>query len=228
MAALEGPFPTLEQMAVFPDAWPAGQVPYLFGESFLRHLAGRSRARGGRRDQPRLRGQARCRSSSGRPAGRRSARTTATCGGSGPRRCARASGSRSAPSTARGVTRAAALTADGRVNLSPAWSPDGARIAWLRDDGGDYPGRVGHGRRRLGPRGASRRTTSRRPPRGRRSPGARTGGGSTTRSRGLSAARRCSTTSGPATPGAARRRASPADCAPATRTRRPTAARSRS
>ena len=41
MAALEGPFPTLDQMAVLPDAWPAGQVPYLFGESFLRHLAER-------------------------------------------------------------------------------------------------------------------------------------------------------------------------------------------
>ena len=41
MAALEGPFPTLDQMAVTPDAWPAGQVPYLFGESFLRYLAER-------------------------------------------------------------------------------------------------------------------------------------------------------------------------------------------
>jgi hypothetical protein len=39
MAALEGPFPSLDQAAVFPDFWPAGQVPYLFGESFTRYIA---------------------------------------------------------------------------------------------------------------------------------------------------------------------------------------------
>jgi hypothetical protein len=39
MAALEGPFPTLDRMAVFPDTWPSGQVPYLFGESFTRFIA---------------------------------------------------------------------------------------------------------------------------------------------------------------------------------------------
>jgi Tol biopolymer transport system component len=38
MAALDGPFPTLDQAAVFPDFWPSGQVPYLFGESFLRFI----------------------------------------------------------------------------------------------------------------------------------------------------------------------------------------------
>lgn len=41
MAALENRFPTLGQAAVFPDSWPGGQVPYLFGESFIRFLAGR-------------------------------------------------------------------------------------------------------------------------------------------------------------------------------------------
>jgi hypothetical protein len=40
-AALENRFPTLAQAAVFPDSWPGGQVPYLFGESFIRFLAGR-------------------------------------------------------------------------------------------------------------------------------------------------------------------------------------------
>lgn len=39
MAALEGPFPTLDRMAVFPDTWPSGEVPYLFGESFTRFIA---------------------------------------------------------------------------------------------------------------------------------------------------------------------------------------------
>ncbi len=41
MAALEGPFPTLDKMSVFPDSWPSGQVPYLFGASFSRYIADR-------------------------------------------------------------------------------------------------------------------------------------------------------------------------------------------
>ena len=39
MAVLEGPFPPLSQMAVFPDSWPSGQVPYLFGASFTQFIA---------------------------------------------------------------------------------------------------------------------------------------------------------------------------------------------
>ncbi|HEX9021348.1 MAG TPA: BamA/TamA family outer membrane protein [Nitrospirota bacterium] len=39
MAVLEDRFPRLGQAAVFPDFWPAGQVPYLFGESFTRFIA---------------------------------------------------------------------------------------------------------------------------------------------------------------------------------------------
>ncbi|MHB8844795.1 MAG: TolB family protein [Nitrospirota bacterium] len=38
-AVYEGAFPTLDKMSVYPDAWPAGQVPYLFGESFNRFIA---------------------------------------------------------------------------------------------------------------------------------------------------------------------------------------------
>jgi len=41
MAALEGPFPSLGQAAVFPDFWPSGQVPYLFGGSFTRYIVER-------------------------------------------------------------------------------------------------------------------------------------------------------------------------------------------
>ncbi len=40
-AMLEGAFPSLGSMSVYPDAWPAGQVPYLFGESFNRYIAGK-------------------------------------------------------------------------------------------------------------------------------------------------------------------------------------------
>ncbi|HEY6011624.1 MAG TPA: hypothetical protein VIX18_09145, partial [Nitrospirota bacterium] len=39
MAVLENRFPKLSQAAVFPDFWPSGQVPYLFGEGFTRYIA---------------------------------------------------------------------------------------------------------------------------------------------------------------------------------------------
>jgi Tol biopolymer transport system component len=39
MAVLEDKFPRLGQAAVFPDFWPAGEVPYLFGEGFTRFIA---------------------------------------------------------------------------------------------------------------------------------------------------------------------------------------------
>ncbi|OGR31681.1 MAG: hypothetical protein A2005_09875 [Desulfuromonadales bacterium GWC2_61_20] len=38
MATLEGPFPTLSQAAVFPDSWPSGETPYLFGVMFYQYL----------------------------------------------------------------------------------------------------------------------------------------------------------------------------------------------
>ena len=38
-AMLEDGFPELDLMSVFPDSWPSGQVPYLFGESFTRFIA---------------------------------------------------------------------------------------------------------------------------------------------------------------------------------------------
>ena len=152
MAALEGPFPTLDQMAVLPDAWPAGQVPYLFGESFLRYLAGASAAKKSP-ELSRAYGGRPCPFWSSPPAGGSSARSTATSGAvvGG---AAGASRDLERAVAARGLTRSTALTTDGRFNGSPAWSPDGRRIAWLRADGRDYPGiwvmnADGSGRRRL-------------------------------------------------------------------------------
>jgi len=39
MAVLDERFPTLGSMAAFPDTWPAGEVPYLFGGAFNRYIA---------------------------------------------------------------------------------------------------------------------------------------------------------------------------------------------
>jgi Tol biopolymer transport system component len=41
MAVLDGRFPTLAQAAVFPDSWPAGETPYLFGVKFYDYLVER-------------------------------------------------------------------------------------------------------------------------------------------------------------------------------------------
>jgi len=138
MAALEGPFPTLDQMAVLPDAWPAGQVPYLFGESFLRYLAERF-GRGGIADLSRDYG--------GRPLPFLAESTGREVLGEEYRDLwgawsaeLRARSDELARAiTARGLTHSTALTTDGRINAAPAWSPDGRRIAWLRADGYDYP-----------------------------------------------------------------------------------------
>jgi Tol biopolymer transport system component len=139
MAALEGPLPTLDQMAVLPDAWPAGQVPYLFGESFLRYLAGRF----GRESVANL-----SRAYGGRPLPFLVESTGRGVLGEGYRdlwagwiadlRSRSLEQQRAVASL--GPTPSTPLTADGRFNGSPAWSPDGRRIAWLRADGSAEPG----------------------------------------------------------------------------------------
>ena len=139
MAALEGPFPTLDQMAVLPDAWPAGQVPYLFGESFLRYLAERfgrekiaalSQAYGGR-PLPFLV------ESTGRGVLGEEYRDLWSEWSAELREQCR---DLERTVAARGLTPSTPLTTDGRFNGSPSWSPDGRRLAWLRADGSDDPG----------------------------------------------------------------------------------------
>ncbi len=153
MATLEGSLPTLGEMAVLPDRWPAGQVPYLFGESFIRHLDHRL----GRERVARI-----SRDYGGRPLPFLVGSTGRGALGLGYRELWREWSlsllerfqAQEARLTARGLTRAAELTQDGRFNGSPAWSPDGTRIAWLRADGRSRPGiwvmsADGSGRRRL-------------------------------------------------------------------------------
>jgi Tol biopolymer transport system component len=153
MAALAGSLPTLDQMAVLPDAWPAGQVPYLFGESFLRYLAGRF----GREKIAAL-----SRVYAGRPlpflvesSGREALGVDyRTLWGQWAAELQQQSRALERTLAAAGLTASSALTAAGRFNLAAAWSPDGRTIAWLRADGSDYPGvwvmnADGSGRRRL-------------------------------------------------------------------------------
>lgn len=39
MATLQNEFPPLSQMTVFPDTWPSGNIPYLFGASLTQYIA---------------------------------------------------------------------------------------------------------------------------------------------------------------------------------------------
>lgn len=153
MAALAGEVPGLDRMAVFPDPWPAGQVPYLFGASFHDHLVerfGRERVAGigaaySGRSLPFLV------ESTGRSvlgSGYRDLwRDWAEALGRRARAVALEVGARN-PAPSRQITDG------GRHNLAPAWSPDGTRIAWLRSDGDEVPGlwvmdADGSGKRRL-------------------------------------------------------------------------------
>jgi Tol biopolymer transport system component len=141
---------------VFPDAWPAGQVPYLFGESFLRHLAGRfgrdkvaelSRAYGGR-PLPFLV------ESTGRGVLGREYRDLWREWSSDLRE---RFGEQEREILAKGGTAATVLAAGGHYNSAPAWSPDASRLAWVRADARERPGiwimnADGSRRRRLLPR----------------------------------------------------------------------------
>jgi Tol biopolymer transport system component len=139
MAALGGTVPTLDRMAVFPDDWPAGEVPYLFGESFLRFLEERfgrgktadlSVAYGGRW-LPYLV------ESTGLAVLGRSYRDLWEEWSRGLQASARG---QAAAIEARGVTASTALTGSGFHTAAPAWSPDGTRIAWLQADDKAFPG----------------------------------------------------------------------------------------
>lgn len=139
MAVLEERFPSLAQMAVFPDSWPAGQVPYLFGESFTRFIAdsyGRqaladiSRTYSGR-TVPFL-----VESTALRTIGRRYDELWSAWKASlFDRFHLQADAVRTA-----GLTASTALTRAGFAGTGPAFSPDGTAIAYALVDGDEYPG----------------------------------------------------------------------------------------
>ncbi len=138
MAVLEDKFPRLSQAAVFPDFWPAGQVPYLFGEGFTRFIAekyGREKLseisiKYSNHGIPWL-VDANGRWTLGqwysdlweewrRDLGRRYSKVRDDL-------------------NTRGLTESLALTRRGYVNVSPAFSPDGRRIAYTVSNADEFP-----------------------------------------------------------------------------------------
>jgi hypothetical protein len=139
MAAVEDAFPTLGQMSVFPDSWPSGQVPYLFGESFTRFIAGRhgrdglagiSETYSGRWFPFLVESTAR------KAIGEEYPALWAQWQLSLREQYVKVAGE----IKAKGLTASTPLTRKGFVVTGPAFSPDGSRIAAALVDGDEYPG----------------------------------------------------------------------------------------
>jgi Tol biopolymer transport system component len=139
MASLEGPFPSLDQASVFPDSWPGGQVPYLFGESFTRYIADKY-------GRDKLAEIGTLYSGRGVPF---------LVGSTGRRVLQRSYGDlwfewkmslseryrkQEQQIRSRGVTTSAPLTKKGFHAIYPAYSPDGKRIAYSVANGDEFPG----------------------------------------------------------------------------------------
>ena len=138
MAVLEDAFPTLGQMSVFPDPWPAGQVPYLFGESFTRFLAdwyGREKLADVSVDY----------------SGRRLPFLVTSTGkrvlherydvlaDEWQKALRKKYGQQRNEIEARGMTRSTQLTHRGFVNIGPVVSPGGSTIAYAASEADEFP-----------------------------------------------------------------------------------------
>ena len=139
MAVLENRFPRMSQTTSFPDSWPAGQVPYLFGEGFTQYIAekyGREKL----------------------------ADVSVAYSGRGVPFLVDSTGERVLHAdyadlwdewlsslktryglvrddvSMRGMTASSALTSRGYINVSPAFSPDNRRIAYTVQNADKFPG----------------------------------------------------------------------------------------
>ncbi len=138
-AVLEDRFPRMSQATVFPDFWPAGEVPYLFGGAFNRYIAekyGREKL----------------------------AEISVTYSGRGFPFLVNSTGERVLKNeyaylwdewlgvlktryakvrdelSIQGLTTSQALTTRGYLNSFPAISPDGKRIAYAVSNNDEFPG----------------------------------------------------------------------------------------
>ncbi|MBI3393066.1 MAG: PD40 domain-containing protein [Nitrospirae bacterium] len=137
-AVLEGRFPTLGQMATFPDDWPAGLVPYNFGAKFLEFIAAKvgdekigeiGRVYGGR-TVPFL----------VQSSGRRALGVDYGSLYAEWRRDLEKKSRAEAEAIVRtGITPTSRLTRRGEYTIHPAISPDGNRIAYASMNGNEYP-----------------------------------------------------------------------------------------
>ena len=139
MAVLDGPFPAISQMTVFPDTWPSGQVPYLFGESFIQFITdkyGREKLADlsltySNRNLPFL-----VESTAGRVLGE----NYSTLWEEWRSALRDKYGKQRDEVMAKGPTTSTMLTHKGYDTLSPVYSPDGSRIAYLEANGDEFPG----------------------------------------------------------------------------------------
>jgi hypothetical protein len=129
-AALAGKFPPLGKMAVFPERWPSGETPYLFGESFTRFLSKRygreklaelSRVYAGR-TLPFL-----VNSTAQRVFGKRYGELY----GEWKAELSDRFRGQAAEIRGRGETSSTPLTKRGSLTLAPAWSPSGSMLAFF-------------------------------------------------------------------------------------------------
>jgi len=138
MAALEGPFPTIDKATTFPDSWPAGQVPYLFGESFTRYIAEKF----GREKLAEIsttyssRGVPFLVESTGRRVLQRSLSALWSEWEDGLKERYR---KQELEIRSKGITASSALTRKGYYTVYPAISPDGKRIAYVVDNADEFP-----------------------------------------------------------------------------------------
>jgi Tol biopolymer transport system component len=138
-AALENAFPSLGQASVYPDSWPSGQVPYLFGQAFTRYIAEKY----GREKLAEISTVYSGRwfpflvTSTGRKVLNADYEDLWNEWQNG---LAAQYGKQREELAAKGLTRSTPLTKRGFMNTNPAYSPDGSQIAYAVGYGDEYPG----------------------------------------------------------------------------------------
>jgi Tol biopolymer transport system component len=139
MAVLEDRFPKMSQASTFPDSWPAGQVPYLFGESFTRYIVQKH-------GREKLADISQSYSKIGIPwvvdlNGKRVlGRWYSDLWDEWQKDLATRYTKLRTDLAAKGLTASLPLTKRGYMNIAPALSPDGTHIAYTVMNADEFPG----------------------------------------------------------------------------------------